>query len=663
MEAFTRVLPFVWPYRRYVILSVLAALMISVLWAGNLSTTLPLVRVLFENKSLHQYIGQEIETSQAELAEREADIGEIAGDDVERLAKAQRHQSEASSRLVMLTTVRKYVLPWVPIDRFDTVALILAGLVLATIFKGFFIYVQEVLVGTVVNRVIVDLRKKCFRHVLELDYHTISKLKPSELTSKITNDIALFSTGIQLILVRLVREPLKAGGCILFAFFLNWRLTLLSMLVVPLIGFVFQRFGRTIKKASRGSLESMAGIFKCLGESFDSMKAVIAFGAGRRHRLQFHRSNREFYRKSLKVVRVSALARPTTEVMGVVAVMAAVLPGTYLVLRGTDSIWGIQLTDGMMGIAELSALYALLAGTLDSVRKLSSIYGDLKRSAAASDRIFAILETKTQVPETDSPRVFGRHASEIRFANVSYTYDQPTADGEPRPPALRNVDLTVKAGEVVAVLGENASGKSTLINLLPRFMDPDHGAVLVDGIDIRDVPVRKLRDQIGLVTQETLLFDDTIYENIRYGKSGASFDEIEDSARRAQLVPFPAQLPEGFETEIGEKGMKISGGQRQRISLARAIVRDPSILILDEATSAVDSQGEQLIHEVLKSYAQDRTVFIITHVFNETFLDLVTRIIVMDHGQIAASGTHEELLASCPIYQRLYRASAQSKAA
>lgn len=663
MDTFSRVLPWLWPYRRQIAFSVLCACAISFLWAANLSAVMPLVQVLFKKESLHDNIKRQIVETEKEIEVRKAAMVDLKRDDHERLAHAQADQSTAAEKLLQLQRIRDYVLPWVPRDNFNTIALILGGLLLATFLKGIFIYAQEVLVGSVVNRTTINIRQALLRRSLSLDYQTLSQNGSSNLMSRMTNDVEILSAGMKTLLIRLIREPLKAGGCIAFAFFFNWRLTLMTLLVVPAIGFVFHRFGKSLKRASRGTLESMTGIFRCLSETFESIKVVFAFGMERKHRQKFHRANKEYYKTSMKVIRVAALTRPTTELMGVFAVLVAVLPGTYLVLRETDSLFGLQLSNGPLQIAELATLYALLAGTLDSIRKLSSVYGELKRSSAASERIFEILDQTTTVPEPEMPRVISRHSSEIRFENISFTYKSETIDGEARPPALRNVDLTVKAGEVVAVIGENGSGKSTLINLLPRFYDPDHGSVKIDGVDIRQMRTRDLRSQIGMVTQETLLFDESIFDNIRYGRSTATWEDVEEAARQAHVIPFVTQLPDGFDTTIGEKGGKLSGGQRQRIALARAIVRDPSILILDEATSAVDAQSEQLIHRVLKSFVKDRSVFIITHVINDTFLDLVTRIVVLDQGRIVASGTHEELLTESPIYQRLYHASAQDRAA
>jgi subfamily B ATP-binding cassette protein MsbA len=314
-----------------------------------------------------------------------------------------------------------------------------------------------------------------------------------------------------------------------------------------------------------------------------------------------------------------------------------------------------------MDIAQLSVLYALLAGVSDPVRKLSSVYARLKKSAAAADRIFGLMDKQTLVREPVTPVELPRHKDSIEFRKIAFTYASTASHA--RPCVLDEVSLKVAAGEVVAVVGENGSGKSTLVNLLPRFYDPDGGAVLIDGRDIRDCRLRDLRRQVGVVTQETLLFDETIYDNIRYGKPQASRQEIERAAEQAHVTQFLDQLPEGFATPVGEKGSRLSGGQRQRISLARAILRDPSILILDEATSAIDSQSEYLIHKTLAEFVKGRTTFIITHSVTQSILDLVTRIAVMEQGQLRACGTHAELLESCAAYQRLYRMQVRQHAA
>lgn len=653
MQEFIRVASYMWPFRRMFLLSVVCAVIVSLFWALNLSIAFPVVKVLFENDSLHGYVDNEITVARETIRKQSDNLDDVSGERVDVRARIQSRVNDASRSLVFWTNIRDRVLPVIPQDKFNTILLILGTLLAATLLKGIFIYFQELLVGSVVQLTVNSIRQDCFRTALRLDYQTLNRVGTSALMSRMTNDIEQMTTAIRIFGVTLVREPLKAGACTILSFVVNWRLALLSITVVPLLGLAFHSFGKKLRKASHRTMESMAAIYNCIGETFGASKIVIAFSGFRKHRKQFLRANRVYYEHSMKVVRIGSLIRPVTEMMGVIAVFAALAPGAYLVLRGTDSIWGVKLSQKPMEIAELTMLYALLAGTLDPVRKLSNIFGQIKQGMAGCERVFQLIDEKSMVPEPQSSRMMVRHSEMISLQEISFRYDGLEADGSSRDLALKHVSLDVAFGEVIAIVGGNGSGKSTLISLLPRFLDPSEGRVLIDGVDARELRTLDLRSQIGLVTQETMLFNDSIFENIRYGNPSATREQVEDAARQAQAISFVRQLPDGFNTVVGERGNKLSGGQRQRIALARAIIRDPSILILDEATSAVDSQSEEVIHTVLKQFARGRTVFIISHVLNRTFLDLVTRIAVMDSGRIIATGTHDELMQSCPAYRAM----------
>ena len=648
MQNFLRISMYVLRYRKLVVLSVLCALIVSAFWALNLSIAFPVVKVLFQNDSLHEFVDSEIAIRQSSISELSASLQQVPQNDVKRRARLQYLMGEESRHVLLLTRIRNSVLPWVPQDRFDTMALILGVLLVATIIKGVFIYFQELLVGSIVQLTVNAIRQDCFRSALKLDVQSLGRIGTSSLMSRMTNDIEQMTQAIRVFGVTLVREPLKAGACTMLAFFVNWRLALLSVTMVPLLGLVFNFFGKRLRRASHRTMESMAKIYESIAETFGSAKIVIAFSGFRKHRRQFLKANREYYAGSMKIVMLGALSRPISETMGVVGVFAALAPGAYLVLRQTDTILGIQLAAEPMSIAELATLYALLAGTLDPVRKLSSVFEQIKRGMAGCERVFGLIDQRSAVPEPSSPRMLIPHSSLICFRNINFRYNTQDSDGTARPLALKNISLDIRFGEVIAVVGGNGSGKSTLLSLLPRFMDPDEGQVLIDGVDIRELRTADLRSQIGLVTQETFLFNDTIYENIRYGNPAATSELIHQAAEKAQAAGFIQQLPDGYQTVVGEKGGKLSGGQRQRIALARAIVRNPSILILDEATSAVDSQSEDIIHTVLKDFAVGRTVFIITHSLSSAFLDLVDRIIVLDQGQVKAAGTLSELQQHAP---------------
>ncbi|MCY2964212.1 MAG: ABC transporter ATP-binding protein [Planctomycetota bacterium] len=660
---FTRILPYVWPSRRRLFVSFFLAGLVAFFWGAILSIAYPVVKVLLEGKApaicLQELIdGCELQISEAkeDLEHRESEVATDSAHELSLLrkkARAERKLTTASQRLALYRWVEVYAIPLLPADLFRSFAIILGIILLLTVAKLACMFAEEVLVGSVVEQTVMRLRKACFRKVLTLDYQTLKMQGTSDLMSRLTYDIEALGSGLGLLGGRLVREPLKAIACLCMAFWVNWQLTLLSILFVPVAGVVFHRIGKSLKKASTKSMESVARIYQVLEESFESIKVVIAFNGGRRQRQVHHRESKQFYRRSMRIVMTDALTSPTTEMLGMVAVVMGILPGAYLVLRGETSIFGIPLASEPMDVAELSMMYTLLAGILDPVRKLSSIFSKLKRSAAAADRVFQLMDTKSLVVESARPVEFPQEVRQVEFRDVGFTF---ASQGHARPTVLDGVTLNIAAGEVVAVVGENGSGKSTLVNLIPRFYDPDRGSVNLNGIDLRDFALRDLRLKIGFVTQETLLFDDTIAENIRCGNPEATRAQIEEAAERASVKQFLDQMPDGLETRVGAKGASLSGGQRQRIALARAILRNPGILILDEATSAIDALSERLIHQSLERFVKGRTVFLITHSITDSLLSFLTRIVVLERGRVVANGTHSELLRDCSTYRRLYHA-------
>ena len=484
-----------------------------------------------------------------------------------------------------------------------------------------------------------------FRKALSLDLDSFGENGSADLTSRLTNDIAHVSGGITILLGRLIREPLKMFVCLAGAMFVCPRLLLLVMVVTPLLGFVMTQLSRAIRRASRRAMEEMSQLYGLLNDAFAGIRVVKAFSTQASERAKFQRGAMAFYRKSMKVAFYNTLARSSSEMLGIATVSLAILAGGYLVVNKQTHLLGLKMSNQPLNVGQVLMFFGFLIGASDPAKKLSEVWSGLQRGIAATTRVFEVIDQPVRVNDPVAPRTTSRPHQEITFKNVAYQY--PSG-----PIVLRGIDLRIDQGETVAVVGPNGSGKSTIVSLLCRFDDPQSGTVCLDDVPLNEMRIRDLRRRIALVTQRTILFDDSIENNIRYGTPGADSEAVIRAAKLAFADEFICRkTPHGYQTMLGTGGMRLSGGQMQRIALARAFLRNPDILILDEATSQIDLESEQLIHEALSKFLVDRTGVMITH--RPTSLVMADRIIVIESGRVSDSGAHDHLIQSNRFYQSL----------
>jgi len=494
-------------------------------------------------------------------------------------------------------------------------------------------FFQDYTVAKVMHTSVTRLREDTFFHAMQIPVGFFTSRGSSDTVSRLVRDTDQIGNALKILLGKTLREPLKALGMLGAAMIIDYRFTLIFLCGAPVSVYALSKLGRKIKRATRKTLASWAKVLGKLEEAINSVRIVKVYNRQEYERANFTSISRKLLKQQFRVAKIDTAASPLMEMLGMAAGCVGLLFGVSWVYSGT------------MEYEEFFTLLILLGATADSVRKTGSVWNKIQKANAAAERVYSVIDQECETERADAPELRGLR-EEIDFRDITFAYPGSASQ------VLKGINLTVQAGRNVAIVGPNGSGKTTLANLVPRFFDPDMGQIVIDGQDIRDVSLRSLRRQIGMVTQDMVTFNDTISANIAYGKAGATRNEIVEAAKRAFAHEFISLLHEGYDTIIGEHGAGLSGGQLQRIVIARAIIKNPAILIFDEATSQVDTDSEAKIHKAIEEIMRERTSFIIAHRFS-TIIS-ADMIVVMDKGRIIAQGQHEELIQTCPLYQSLY---------
>jgi subfamily B ATP-binding cassette protein MsbA len=500
-----------------------------------------------------------------------------------------------------------------------TIAFSLVGLYF---LKGLGSYFSGYLMEDVGQRVVMDLRDRLYGHILGQSASFFARNTVGQLLSRVSNDVGQVQRAVSETAGDLARESLALVGYAAILFWIDWRLAMVCFTGAPIIVYPLVRLGQRIRRTARRSQEAQEHMTHVGTETFAAHRIVKAFGAEERESTRFREALRHLYRTNMRVVRALSVMPPAMELLGGIGMAAALWYGSE------------QIAAGRLTAGDFTTFLAALLMMYAPAKKLSRVNANVQQAIAAADRIFEMLDTHTEVDEAPNAQPLPPFASAIEFRDVTFAYE----DVHPRA-ILRNIAFKVPAGQMVAIVGRSGAGKTTLVNLIPRFYDVSGGTIAIDGHDIRDVTLKSLRAQVGIVTQETVLFDDTIANNIAYGSLRATPAEIEAAARTAHAHEFIAALPDKYQTRIGERGQKLSGGQRQRLAIARALLKNAPILILDEATSSLDAEAELLVQDALTTLMLNRTSFVIAHRLS-TILR-ADAIIVLERGRIVEFGRHD----------------------
>lgn len=546
---------------------------------------------------------------------------------------------------MMLVSLSNLVVPWIIKDVIDQVLenkdlgmlYIIIVVILATFFiRALTTFGHRYLMGYIGQAVIMDIRNALYHHLQRLSIAYYDRRRTGDIMSNLTNDISALQTAIVTDFITIVQESAIFIGSFGSMIYLQWKLTVLCLIIVPLVSYVIKFFGKKLHNSGKDVQETLADVTSMLQETIQGVRIVRSFNRGAYEEKRFRKINKLSFTAAVRAIRQQSQMTPFVEFLAAIAVCAIIWYG------------GVSVIDGVMSTGELIAFLIYAINLANPTRRVAESVGNIQKSLAAADRVFSILDEQPEIQNKEDAKDIEVKAGRVEARHVSFSYEAGN-------PVLTDLNFVAEPGQTIALVGPSGSGKTTIANLLPRFYDVTGGGIYIDGMDIRESTISSLREHIGLVPQDTLLFNTTIKENILYGRLDATDEEVWEAVKAANAEKFIRGLPNGIETKVGDRGLVLSGGQRQRIAIARAILKDPAILILDEATSALDTESEKIVQDALEKLMVGRTSFVIAHRLST--VKNADQIFVLNNGHIEESGTHDELMREGGLYYELYTMS------
>ncbi len=612
MKTYFRILKFVKPYWRHLTLSLIFTVLFALLNGVSVYLTIPLLDTLFQESIKKEAVEQAstVEKASSILPDWIVNIG----DDISKTFNAFVFSGNKTEALMKICFM----------------------VLFAFFFKNIFSYLQAYFMSYVEYGAMKDLRDLAHQHLHQLPMSFFKQERVGNLISRFTNDVTIVQSSITAAFLNLIREPLTIIVFLFIAVSISWQLTLMALVVLPFTMLIIWWVGLKLRKQSGRIQSKMADITSILQETISGVKIVKAFGMEEYENRKFLRETRNYFKLILRIVRVRNLSSPLTEFLSVIIGVFIIYYGGVLVLQ-----------ENTLKASEFLGFLFAIFQLMPPIKELSSVNNRIQESSAAGDRIFEILDTKPKISDSENSILLDKFQKSIVFKNVNFVYEDSVE------PVLNDISVSVNKGEIIALVGPSGGGKSTLVDLIPRFYDPTSGEIIIDDINVKDIKIQSLRKLMGIVTQETFLFNESVKNNIAYGLENYPIEKIIEAAKAANAHNFILEMPDGYNTIIGERGVKISGGQRQRLSIARAILKNPDIMIFDEATSSLDNESEILVQEAIERMMVNRTTFVIAHRLST--IRNATRILVLDRGKIIQIGKHEDLIADEKgLYRKFY---------